>query len=313
MNVRIVASTYQGWSSVVLESELVRVELIPQLGAKIVSLSYKPTGKEWLLDAGERELKLKQADGLSFGQLDMSGWDECFPTIDACSIELEDAVVVSLPDHGEVWSLSWEASLGADSVCCSVNGAALPYELSRTISFADEGIVRMDYRVVNLGEQSMPFLWVPHPQFAVEEPTQLELPTSTEDALCVFGELHHQTGERYRWDELSLISAAVSGDGHKYYAPSKREEGWCRLLALGSGNWLRLEVDPQQVPYFGVWIDEGMFNDRNVITPEPSIGYYDSLARAVENGSAPFIAPGDAYEWSMKLQPGEMEPGHLNK
>lgn len=305
MNARIETSTYRDWPSIVLESERIRVELIPQLGAKIVSLSYKPTGKEWLLDAGARELR--QADGLSFGQLDMSGWDECFPTIDACSIELEDAAVVSLPDHGEVWSLSWEVSVGADSVCCSVKGAALPYELSRAISFVDEDTIRLDYRVVNLGEQPMPFLWVPHPQFAVTEQTRIELPAAMDEAVCMFGGLHHQTGERYRWEELATIDAVVSGDGHKYYAPSRWQEGWCRLLALGSGNWLRLEVDPQQVPYFGLWIDEGMFNDRNVMTPEPSIGYYDSLARAVENGSAPFVAPGGTYEWSMQLQLGVRE------
>lgn len=304
MNAKAIASEYRGWPSLVLESELVRMVLIPQLGAKIVSLCYKPTGKEWLLDAGERELK--QANGLSFGQLDMSGWDECFPTIDTCSIELEGAVnSMSLPDHGEVWAQSWEAAVVSDSVVtCSVKGIALPYELSRTIAFADADTLRMDYRVVNLGDQPLPFLWVPHPQFAVTEPTRIELPLSEDEAICVSGGLHHRTGEHYPWEELSLIDAACNGDGHKYYAPDKWQEGWCGLFAPDSGNWLRMYVDPQQVPYFGVWIDEGMYNDRNVITLEPSIGYYDSLARAVANGSARYIASGETFEWSMDLRLG---------
>ena len=40
-----IATTLQNWNSVILESAFVRVQLIPELGAKIVSLQNKQTGK----------------------------------------------------------------------------------------------------------------------------------------------------------------------------------------------------------------------------------------------------------------------------
>ncbi|RUS45580.1 hypothetical protein [Cohnella sp. AR92] len=299
---KVTASEYRGWPSIVLETELMRVELIPGLGAKLVSLRYKATGKEWLVDAGSRALR-QPAYGSSFGQADMSGWDECFPTIDPCTVGADN---IFLPDHGELWALPWTAEANEESVTCSVQGVALPYLFSRNLRFSSADTLRMNYRVANLGDRPFPYLWVPHPQFAVTEPTRIELPPSEREAeaVCVFGGLHHVTGERYRWDELTLVGERQNGDGRKYYAPGRWEEGWCGLSAPISGNWLRLQVDPREVPYFGVWIDEGMGNDRNAIALEPSIGYYDSLERAAENGSAPSVAPGSSHEWSLELRLG---------
>jgi hypothetical protein len=65
-----------------------------------------------------------------------------------------------------------------------------------------------------------------------------------------------------------------------------------------------MEVESQRVPYFGVWIDEGMVNDRNIIALEPSIGYYDALDRAMANGTAAVVPPGGSNEWSLSLRLG---------
>lgn len=94
--------TYKGCSSLTIENELIRVELVPQLGGKLVSMIYKPTGKQWLLDSGTRPLEQPEF-GATFTDWDMSGWDECFPTIIACPSGVDDHIL--LPDHGELWSL----------------------------------------------------------------------------------------------------------------------------------------------------------------------------------------------------------------
>lgn len=98
----VYTGTYRGFLSVIAESVDARIEIVPELGAKIVSIVYKPTGKEWLLDSGNRLLQQPEY-GSTFVDWDMSGWDECFPTIESCMIGIDRKI--QLPDHGELWSL----------------------------------------------------------------------------------------------------------------------------------------------------------------------------------------------------------------
>ncbi|WP_238322842.1 hypothetical protein [Gorillibacterium massiliense] len=283
-----------------MENEILRIEMIPGIGAKIVSMQYKPTGREWLLDAGTRKLNLP-AYGSPFGQADMSGWDECFPTVDPCYADERRQVL--LPDHGEVWPLPWEASVscGEDAVTCTVEGVALPYRLSRTLSFTAHDALRMDYRAENCGSEPLPFLWVPHPQFAVPEPTDIVLPPSVQEVICVFGGLTQTVGCSYPWAEVSRVTEGQTGDGRKIYVPGIHQEGWCGLVGQNSGDWLWMKTDPALVPYLGIWIDEGLGNDRNAIALEPSIGYFDRLDRARYNGTAQMVMPGESWEWSITV------------
>ncbi|MFD1179130.1 hypothetical protein ACFQ3W_22890 [Paenibacillus puldeungensis] len=299
--VQIGTSRYRNWSSFVMETEYIRAEIIPGLGAKIVSLCYKPTDKEWLVDAGGRKL-VQPKYGSSFGQADMSGWDEVFPTIDPC--EAPGYGGHSLPDHGEVWPLSWDCEFTEREVSCSVEGVAGPYRLTRKLSFPATDQLQMDYCVVNHGTEPLPFIWVPHPQFWVSEPTHIVLPSTVQEMVCVFGGNTQVTGKHYAWKELSMVGETQTGDGRKYYIPGIHKEGWCGLVGANSGEWLRMSTDPKKVPYLGIWVDEGMGNDRNVIALEPSIGYYDRLDRAIGNGTAPVIKPGQTIEWSLSVSLG---------
>ena len=78
-----------------------RAVIVPELGAKIVSLFDRRRQHEWLVPP-MRTLK-QTAYGDDFVSQDMSGWDEMMPTIVAC-----DYQGARLPDHGEVWSIPWQ-------------------------------------------------------------------------------------------------------------------------------------------------------------------------------------------------------------
>ncbi|OCT15393.1 hypothetical protein A8709_15035 [Paenibacillus pectinilyticus] len=299
--VHIATGTYKGFPSITMESEQIRIETIPELGGKIVSIVYKPTGKEWLLDSGHRRLRTP-VYGSTFTDWDMSGWDECFPTINTCPSFVNDGV--HLPDHGELWALPWENTVEEEAVVSSVRSPHLPYQFTRRITFASAERVRLDYRVDNRGDQPLPFLWVPHPQFAVSEPTRILLPTFTEGMLCVYGGLTLKQGESYDWDGVSRLSPVVNGDGQKFYYQGEVPTGWSGLYGEESGNYLIVSVPPEKVPYLGVWIDRGMFNDRVTCALEPSIGYYDSLERAIENGTAEVIPAFSSFEWHLELTLG---------
>ncbi|CAM4324569.1 galactose mutarotase-like enzyme [Paenibacillus endophyticus] len=295
----IVDASYKGFPSIVMENGFVRLELVPELGAKLVSMVYKPTGKEWLLDSGSRPL-LPPVYGSSFANGDMSGWDECFPTINSCVTESG----ATLPDHGEAWSLPWSYRRSGTSVLCTVKGVMLPFLFSREVTFMENGTIRLSYEVRNEGERPQPFLWAAHPQFAIEEPTEIVLPSGMQQLLCVYGGMRHDTGQSYAFTGESLLRPDITGDGRKFYYPGQAPEGWAALHGQASGNYLRLRWPLEQVPYFGVWIDEGMFNDRSVCALEPGIGYYDALDAAVQNGTARTLMPAEAYSWHLDIELG---------
>jgi galactose mutarotase-like enzyme len=297
----IYSGTYKGMDSIVSENAALRAEVIPELGGKIVSLIYKPTGKEWMIGSGRRPLK-QPVYGTSFTEWDMSGWDECFPTIDPCMTGEKGDIL--LPDHGELWSQPWESLAKEGKVLCSVQGRRLSYRFSRELELKDNATLRLNYEVKNIGDAPLPCLWTAHPQFTIDEPTDIVLPKAMRDLICVFGGRKYETGASFRAPENWTISTDVVGDGRKFYYPKPVSEAWSGLYGRNSGNYLVLKTNRAKVPYWGVWIDEGMCNDRTTVALEPGIGYYDSLERAVRNGTAMLLTPGETSCWHLEIELG---------
>lgn len=143
-----------------------------------------------------------------------------------------------------------------------------------------------------------------HPQFAIVEQTRVLLPETIDRLLCVYGGQSLETMGTYDVPSLSLINPVVTGDGKKFYYPGKVAIGRSGLHEQASGNYLMLTVPQHKVPYLGVWIDEGMYNDRVTCALEPGIGYFDSLSAAIANGTAQIVDPHGSFEWSLTVALG---------
>jgi len=91
----ILKTTWHNFPAIALESESMRVVIVPDLGAKIVSLFDRTHQREWLTPP-MRPVE-QTVYGADFVSQDMSGWDEMLPTIVACDWE-----GAHIPDHGEV-------------------------------------------------------------------------------------------------------------------------------------------------------------------------------------------------------------------
>ena len=90
----------------VLESEQLRLVIHPSFGGKISSLFYKPREVE-LLSSEPCPSELESPYDRAFESGWLGGWDECLPSI--APRRHPDAAWrdVTIPDHGEVWSLPW--------------------------------------------------------------------------------------------------------------------------------------------------------------------------------------------------------------
>ena len=253
-----------------LESEAVRTAVLPHLGAKIVSLFDKRSRREWLVGPGSRPLQ-KIPYGADFVEQDMSGWDEMFPTIVACAYPAPgENLGAVLPDHGEVWTLPWTFEFSPpDALRCTVSGAALPYRLTRTLTFSSPDQVMLHYELENIGPERMPFLWAAHPQFAGGGDAQIVLPAQVKK-VCNTLPAEWGWGEperRFDWPEavgvdgrkvrIDQIGPASLHQARKFFALPEQTVGWAGLIRRPADDWLRLDWDPNQVPYLGLWIDEG--------------------------------------------------------
>jgi hypothetical protein len=76
---------FQNFAVYILNNGEVELAVVPELGAKIISLKNLRTGREWLWHPmGGLELFKNQA-GDDFSTSPLVGIDECLPTIAPCS------------------------------------------------------------------------------------------------------------------------------------------------------------------------------------------------------------------------------------
>src|SRR3954467_8091840 len=95
----------------VLQNNLIRLELLPDVGGKVTSLVYLPSNHEFIFQPPEPQKGYRVPGyGSLFKDFDNSGFDECVPTVAACLYPEEPFRNEQLPDHGEVWSVPWSVS-----------------------------------------------------------------------------------------------------------------------------------------------------------------------------------------------------------
>ncbi len=310
-------TTWHGRPAWALENDTLRTVVVPEMGAKLVSLLDKRTRLEWLVGPGDRPFQ-RAAYGSVFTEQDMSGWDEMFPTINACAYPGPgDRHGVSLPDHGEVWALPWTVEPAeAGKLACSVQGQALPYRIQRTVFYSQPDTLQLDYQLWNLGQDRLPYMWAAHPQFATGAGVRVVLPPQV-DEVCNTLPAQWGWGEpetRFAWpvatapdaSRLSIdrVGPACLHKARKFFAPPETHLSWCALVRQPGQDWLRMDWEPEKVPYFGLWVDEGAISPQAVAAPEPTTGYYDSLVTACQKNQVIQIEAGESHSWTLSVRFG---------
>jgi Domain of unknown function (DUF5107) len=84
-----------------MENEWLALSILPDVGAKIYDLIWKPTGRN-ILWHNPRVLPQTFAIEANFDNYWCGGWDEGFPTCDACEYKGE-----MYPNLGELRSVRW--------------------------------------------------------------------------------------------------------------------------------------------------------------------------------------------------------------
>jgi hypothetical protein len=277
------AYNWRDEKSVTVVGDGLKAVVLPERGGKIGSL-VDASGYDWL-SAPEAEPSAPARPGASFLDADMSGWDECAPTVTASRL----ADGTDLPDHGDLWDTGW---IGNGQTLLA-RGRSLPYTFERTITAVDDGL-RFDY-TVTATERPMPFLWVAHPQFLAPPGTRVAVA-----AHAVVDALANDPRELEWSHELSTIDTIPAGQCRKVYLSPDEHVNTTAIEVPGHGR-LSLRWDAQIAPYLGLWFDHARYAPQSVIAIEPSTGFFDSAASAESAGRVLMLEPGVPVSWFVDL------------
>ena len=89
--------------AVTIESEAMRVAVLPAFGARVVSLLDKCSAREWMFEGGQTS---DTGEDAVYGADAAVGWDECFPTVSPWDAS-QTAWQRRLRDHGDIWGRPW--------------------------------------------------------------------------------------------------------------------------------------------------------------------------------------------------------------
>ena len=275
----------QGFEVFGLRNEVVEIALVPELGAKVISLRNLATGCEWMWHPPAGMKLFRNRPGDDFAASTMAGWDECLPTIAPCAWKGR-----RLPDHGEAWSVPWWIDLAAFAsgvLKTSVTLAVSPFHFERSIKLCGDEI-RLDYQLENCGNEPEEFLWAMHPLLPVNDYIQLDLTLETEKLL---------TGEP--WIDGLKFSADKPGCVKTYASPLR--EGRASVVNTEARDRLQFEWDTTRNHTLGLWLTRGGWNGYHHIALEPANGAADTLTEAVTAGHGGLLSPKEKQSWQVKL------------
>jgi hypothetical protein len=285
------------------------VSVVPELGGKVCSIVW--CGREVLA----RNPLRPAAYDRPYAEFDASGFDECLPTIGACPYPEGPWQGVSVPDHGEVWSLPWSYGVEDARLRLSVHGVRFPYTFEKSIELRSPDAIHIEYALTNLCPFPFKFLWSAHPLLAPRPGMRIHLPAETRVRVDWskdgrLGDLlaehpwpltHDRGGQAV---DLGLVGGPESGYVDKLYT-TKLSEGWCAVHDPTDGFFVLMRFPVERVPYVGLSINQGGWPvDRPAyynLGLEPCNGYPDRLDDAFASGECAEAAPGERLEWSLDV------------
>jgi hypothetical protein len=296
--------SYRGLDAIILENELLRVVVLPQLGAKIWSIVDKRRDAE-LLWHHPRMPPRPAHFGAAYDDWFAGGWDELFPNDAPVEIDSE-----RYPDHGELWSLPWEWSIaeqtpGAATIALRWAGVITPTRYEKRITLrAREPLLHVASRISNDGHAPLDFLWKLHPALAITEHARIDMPAGQVQVdpgfRARFGAI-----DSFRWPHARLADGTtldvrqvppVEARACDFYYAVELEDGWCALTDTRARAGFGLVFDKRV--FKTVWVFGAYGGWRGLYTTilEPCTGYPYRLEDAIAQGTASRLEPGATLE-----------------
>ncbi len=288
-----------------LESDLLRIELLPDLGGKIYHWIHKPGDRDYLW----QHPRIKPAilsPGTNYDDAWAGGWDELFPNGGAGQHQGE-----SYPDHGEYWTrrFEWDVQTSRESIVLHLRaeGSVTPTRMEKWITLkAGSPAVQIKYRLTHLGLHGFDYLWAQHPALAVDSNAQLLIPASKGIIAAGSGGRLGPEPKEFTWPhapgrdggtvDLSLVPARTSLPGYEMVYLTELRDGWFAVLDRVDHCGFGLAFDHQLFNTAWVFQTHGGWRGLHTVVVEPCTGYPYDLAEAAASGRCARLEPGQVLE-----------------
>jgi hypothetical protein len=305
-----------GLDALRIDNGLLGALVVPELGAKILSLVDLATGREWM--ARSRRRLVRPPYGARYAAYDRSGWDECFPGIGEGPYPEHPWAGVVVPDHGELWTLPWRTELVDGVLRQHSHGVRFPYAFERRIDFRGGDRLAFAYAVESHAALPFKALWSAHPMLAASAATRVRLP----DGVRV--RVDSSRGERlggylaeHAWPRtrdaggrdvaLDLMGPPDQAHVDKLFSTAV-PAGWCALHDEETDDFFAFAFSPDEVPFVGLAMIRGGWPsdaDRDLIAVlEPCNGWPDRLDVAIARGACREVPPGGRLTWRLEVRVG---------
>jgi galactose mutarotase-like enzyme len=293
-----------------LESEQLVLTADPACGGKLRSLISKISGREFFYQ--DRRTLLEPEKGYSYH--DISGWDECFPSVAACCGNLPDGAAYDYPDHGALWQRQWDARKedGVLTINCELEEYGCSF--TRRCSFVNENTLLLDYRIENRGDRDIPYVYSAHPLLAVDASCRVVMPKEMSRAY------NYVSAENLRicdgsWFDLSPdigsdITGPFSAARHTFIKlfSEKLESGSAAVEYPQSGDRLVFMQDTAVLPHLGFLaqqgydsLGDGYFAGECLLAFEPTTGVGDDIATCIQTGTLSVLSAGSFLSFEIRI------------
>lgn len=289
--------------SVVLENDWLRVSILPEVGAKIYDLVWKPTGRNILWHNPRILPQTYPIDG-NFDNYWCGGWDDGFPTCDPCEYRGEQ-----YPSLGELRSVKWQVLAAGENekqayVKLAAFGPISPVRAEKTVTvMASSPVLRVKYEITSLGVLPLEFIWGTHPALEAHENLILRIPAKTGIVGQATDPRLGTPGQRYAWPmlessagvtDMSRIQGVEAKIACGHYA-TDLQAGWYAVEDARTGNGFLLQFPLEQCPFLWMWLVYGGWRGYYHIVIEPWTSYPNKLAEAVQQNTHCILRPGEKF------------------
>ncbi len=306
-------ATWGEWPSIKLSTDAAELEVVGEVGARVVSLRDKRRDREWLLQ-GQPPKELEQMawaeESVVFGGRESFGWDECLPTTSLCADPLAPGGP-DLRDHGDQWGrgayLTLDEARGAVEHTWSV--PRWDYRMHRRLSFEDEQSLLAEYAVVSHANEPLPMSWAQHGVLALEPGCRIDLPgvtrvvSSTTMGIDLPVESTWPRAKATDGRELDL-SRVTTGEGWAAVVYADAPRG--AAIVAPDGARLGFEWEREFAPVLRVWQAYGGWPEGEEaveqVALEPCTSMHDHLAAAMAGGAERILAPGEELRWWVRMR-----------
>lgn len=279
----------------ILENAALRVAVIADYGARVISLVDKATGRDWIYPGA---LSSNTTEDAVYAKDEAIGWDECFPTVSSFAAG-GTPWNRNLRDHGDLWGRPWRVdSRGPEEFAATYVDPQ--FQFKRTLRLNGTTLIA-DYRVGNSSSDPLPYLWAQHNLLTVSPADRIVLvdPSRVTATFIAHRGRTVPTPSEFLWpgpdagltfpvDTVQPASTNLAAKLLVHAIPS-------RSVSLGhDGQWLT--IGWENLDDLGIWLTYGGWHGVYHLALEPQSYFADHLGQAIERGAPP-IPPNGQVSW----------------